>query len=197
MVSERAKQITCQYPCSVVQPKIKHTTKRGEGVANRGRKGKNKGTTRAQRSAVKVTSGKKGGGKRPQTSSTSSRSDGSRLSHSDSNTSLGKVTLGERVGVAQDSRESGVETREHGHSRKKSQVEGRERRRKEEETVSSGHEGAEKEEGEVTKKREKRGKKVRVADTTVAKWKPVSMAARKLLSDGMVSSLGYIQFIFM
>ena len=203
MVSEREFQITCPCPCSAMQPRIKHTSKRGEGVANSGKKGKKKEMTRARKPVAKEKSGKKGGGRRPQTSSTSlhsdggsrsSRSDGgSRSSHNDSNTSLRRVPLRERVEVAQASRESGVEPR---HSRKKSQVEGRVRRRRiEGMTVSSGLVGEEEEEeGEATKKREKRGKKVRVADTSVAKWKPVSMAARKLLSDGMVSALGYMRY---
>ena len=198
MVSEREFQITCQCPCSAMQPKVKHTPKRGEGVANSGRKGKNKEMTRAQKPVAKEKSGKKGG-RRPQTSSASSHSDGGgRSSRSDGNTSLRRVPLRKRVEVTQDGRESGGEPRQHGHSRKKSQVEGRVRRRRTEGVmVSSGPEGEEEEEeeGEASKRREKRGKKVRVADTSVAKWKPVSTAARKLLSDGMVSALGYIQYM--
>ena len=173
---------------SVVQPKIKHTSKKGEGVASRGRKGKNKETTRVQKPAANVKSGKRGGGgRRPQTPSTSSHSDESNRS------------LGGRLEVAQNSSENGVILVEHGQSKKTSRVEGseRKRRRRREEgvTTSSGHEeGEEEEKGGMRRKRERRDKKIRVADTSVAKWKPVSMVARKLLSDGMISALGYVQY---
>ena len=46
--------------------------------------------------------------------------------------------------------------------------------------------------GELEEGQRKRGrvKEVRISNTTVAKWKPVSEAARKLMSDTMVSALG-------
>ena len=52
-------------------------------------------------------------------------------------------------------------------------------------------ESGEEEGGEREQRRERQGaKEVRVSETSQAKWKPVSQAARKLLSDGMLSALG-------
>lgn len=52
-------------------------------------------------------------------------------------------------------------------------------------------ESGEEEGGERERRRERQGaKEVKVSETSQAKWKPVSQAARKLLSDGMLSALG-------
>ena len=55
----------------------------------------------------------------------------------------------------------------------------------------SSESGEEEEGGERGRKRGKSGvKEVRVSETAVAKWKPVSLAARTLVSNAMMSALG-------
>lgn len=52
-------------------------------------------------------------------------------------------------------------------------------------------ESGEEEGGEREQRRKRQEvKEVRVSETSQAKWKPVSQAARKLLRDGMLSALG-------
>lgn len=46
--------------------------------------------------------------------------------------------------------------------------------------------------GEGNEMKRRKVKEVRISDTTVAKWKPVSLATRKLLNDTMFTALGYV-----
>lgn len=58
-------------------------------------------------------------------------------------------------------------------------------------TRGASSESGEEEGGEREQRRKRQEvKEIRVSDTSQAKWKPVSQAARKLLRDGMLSALG-------
>lgn len=93
---------------------------------------------------------------------------------------------------SQESEERGRKRRRRESGEKENDARGRVKRRRREGGVGGGESVGEVEEGNGGKERE-RGKKtreVRLTETTLSKWTPVSPAARELLTNTMISALG-------
>lgn len=169
-----------------MQPKVKHTSKEGSGMAGKGKKRKK----RAGTGDKSVNKSVRGGGLKKETKrrvgmpvedalrSRKEQNSERRLSSSSSDASLKgvrpamrelKKKKGSTRGELEDSHSSSGESTAGGRKRKR---------------------GASSESGEDERRGRKGAKEVKVSQTSQAKWKPVSQVARKLLSDGMLSALG-------
>ena len=188
--------------CLHTQPKVKITPKKGSkgkqksNVVHAEGQGEGGRGVQARRSSRKKGTEEKlveEGKKRKRTLTNDHTLEGSNVSKRRTLNRPTKKAAARNKDLSPSSSEE-VSQRSAGSSAEGGKLEGRERRTRRRE-VGSGSSGETDMEvaGSLEERREKGGvKEVRVSAGTIAKWKPVSLATRKLLTDAMTSALGYV-----